>query len=275
MTRRPTKTPPVVALMLIALGSPAAAQEGAGELVTDRPDQTESSVVVPPGYVQIEAGWTFTRNDDGGARLEVHELPGTLVRIGVAERVELRIGWSGLVFEELRGRDLPFVLDQDGAGDAELGAKIYLGEERGARPEIALLVASSVPVGEDAFTTDAFDPSFRLSLAHTLSERLSLGYNLGMEWETGAGDDGRERTLGSAIYTLALGIGLSERWGAFVELFGTAPTSAAGGPANSFDGGFTYLIRDNMQLDVAGGVGLSDAADDWFVGVGFSVRVPD
>ena len=59
-----------------------------------------------------------------------------------------------------------------------------------------------------------------------------------------------------------------------MELFGESGGSAPGGPANAFDGGFTFLVRDNVQFDVAGGVGLSDGADDWFVGVGLSVRWP-
>lgn len=51
--------------------------------------------------------------------------------------------------------------------------------------------------------------------------------------------------------------------------------SASGGPSNSFDGGFTYLLRDDLQVDASAGVGLSDDADDWFVGLGLSLRFPD
>lgn len=52
------------------------------ELVTDRPDQTESSAVVPPGYVQVETGWSLSRNQEGGIRTNTHAFPGTLFRIG-------------------------------------------------------------------------------------------------------------------------------------------------------------------------------------------------
>ena len=93
-------------------------------------------------------------------------------------------------------------------------------------------------------------------------------------FESGVGDDGERDTLSNAFYTVALGFGLNDRLSAFVELYGDIPASASGGPANSFDGGFTYLVRDNLQLDLAGGVGVSDAADDWFVGLGLSLRLP-
>ena len=243
------------------------------ELITDRPDQTESSAVVPKGSYQLEVGWTFTSDEEAGLTVDTHEVPGTLLRVGLSERIELRIGWAGLIDTEASfGR---FEATADGAGDAELGAKIYLGEERGARPEMAILVGTSVPVGDDDFTSDRFDPNVRFSFAHTLSDRVSLGYNLGLALESGTGDDGQTHTLSSAFYTVAVGFALTDKLGAFVELFGDIPASASGGSADSLDGGFTYLLRDNLQLDLFGGVGLSDAADDEFVGLGVSVRWPD
>jgi len=251
--------------------SPAGAQEVA-ELITDRPDQTESSVVVPRGSVQLELGWTMTQDQENGVRFESNEAPGTLLRIGLSDWVELRIGWVGLVNREVRVGGSTF--SADGAGDGELAAKIYLRPERGSAPEVALLVGTSVPVGDDQFTSDRYDPSIRLLFSHSLGDHLDLGYNLGLAWGTDFGDENERSTLSSYLYTIALGIGLSERLGAFVEFFGEIPASASGGPAHSFDGGLTYLVRDNLQLDLAAGLGLSDAADDWFVGLGVTVRLP-
>ncbi len=260
----------ILSSTLLAVASARADQPS--DLVTDRPDQTESSVVVGKGFTQLETGWTFTRDDEDGRHLDVHEVPGTLLRVGLSERVELRIGWSGFVDAEASfGRS---EVNIDGLGDGELGAKIFLGEERGRRPEMAILVGTSVPIGDDEFTSDRFDPNVRLAFAHTLSDRVSLGYNVGMSLESGPGADGATSTLSTAFYTVALGLGLTDKLGAFVELFGDIPMSASGGPANSFDGGFTYLVKDNVQLDLAGGLGLSDAAADWFVGLGVSVRFP-
>lgn len=258
----------VMAFLFLAAGT-GTAQEGAGDLVTDRPDQTESAVTVAPGYVQFELGATFSH--DGEGDLDTFEAPGTLVRIGLVERLELRIGWAGHISQDIGSEGL---FDDSGVGDAELGVKVRLRDERGSAPEMALLVSGSVPVGEAGFTSDRVDPSFRLSLAHTLSDRVGLGYNLGMAWASEPGPGGDVSTLSSYIYTVALGIGLSDNLGAFVELFGEIPGSAPGDPAHSFDGGFTFLLRPHVQLDVAAGFGLTDEADDWFAGVGLSVRWP-
>ena len=88
------------------------ARAQAPPLVTDRPDRTESAAVVPRGLFQVETGYLFTR--DGG--VDGHAAPGTLLRIGLGGRTELRLGHAGIAGGE-SGR---------GAGDSEVGAKVDL-----------------------------------------------------------------------------------------------------------------------------------------------------
>src|SRR5262245_41499031 len=96
-------------LLLFAL-LPAEAEE---ELVTDRPDQTESAVVVPAGTLQIELG-LGTGGGDGG---DVLEVPGTLLRYGLSKRFEARLAWPGWIRNDGAGEEV------SGLGDPELGAK--------------------------------------------------------------------------------------------------------------------------------------------------------
>lgn len=239
--------------------------------MTDRPDQTESTATIAPGRMQLEAGLAFSQDEESANETQVLEGPGTLLRIGLARDVELRLGWTGIVDEEMRFRGRED--SESGIGDGELGVKLRLGAESGPRPEMALLVASSLPVGEEPFSSDRFDPSFRLAFAHSLTETVALGYNLGAEWTSEPTAGGRS-TRARGLYTLALGFTLSERWAAFAEVFGDFSLSAPGPPETSVDGGLTWLLRPNLQLDAAAGVGLSDEAPDWFLGLGVSLRVP-
>ena len=252
---------------LLALSLPASAAEE--PLVTDRPDQTESAEVVPKGTLQLEAGWTFTRDDEGAAWLEQHEIPQTLLRVGVSRRIELRFGWDGYATSEIEspaGR-----VDHDGVGDASLGLKALLRPATGREPQIALLAGTTLPVGDDEVTSDEADPELRLALAHDLTDRLSLGYNVGVARESEPGEGSRELAFG----TVALGIGLGDRTGMFLELFGDTPLDSGDGDgAISFDAGVTYLLRETVQLDLAAGRRLGGAAPDWFLGVGLSWRWP-
>ena len=242
-------------------------------LVTDRPDQTESATLVQPGRYQLETGWLWSNNDDDGVDTETRELGGSLLRIGL-DHFELRIGWDGLIDQDVETGGGSTTVD--GPGDAEIGAKLHLFEEKDRRPEIALLVGATVPIGDDDVSSNRVDPSFRLSLAHTLTDRIGIGYNAGMAWSSEPDSGGERDTLSRFVYTVATGIGINDRLSAFVELFGEAGGSAGGSPSNSLDGGITYLVRDNIQLDASAGLGLSDAADDWFLSAGVpGNRAPD
>ena len=244
------------------------------DLVTDRPDQTESSETVSPGYFQMEIGWTHAE-EDNGARGTADSFPESLLRMGVVENLEFRIGYSGYQWEGFNYKD-NFFEENDGCSDTEVGMKLKLWEEKDWLPQTALLTHLSLPTGQAPFSSERPDPSYRFAFAHTLTERLSLGYNLGQAWETSEDDLGDRDTRSVFLYSVALGISLTDRLGTFVEFFGDIPTGSSGGkPANSFNGGFTYLLADNVQLDIASGLGLSDSADDWFIGLGISFRFPD
>lgn len=247
------------------------------EITTDRPDQTESSSVLPPGYVQIETGWTHTEEDEDGEDYESDALPETLLRYGFNERLELRFGHSGQVWEEVDYSNGSPSGDQEGWQDCEVGLKYQLWYEQQECfiPEAALLTHLSLPTGADEFSSHRVDPSFRFLFSHTISDTLSFSYNLGAAWETQESDEGSRDTLSVFQYTVSLGKGITDRLGMFVELFGDIPMSAEGTPENWIDGGITYLIADNFQIDFSMGYGLSESADDLFFGAGVSYRWPD
>jgi hypothetical protein len=159
-------------------------------------------------------------------------------------------------------------------GDIELGVKYQVIGGGGAAPSLALLAAASVPTGDEAFSSGRVDPSLRLSFAHELTRRTSLGYNVGTRWVTETDQSGGRYTRIETFYTLAFGFSLTERVGVFAESFGSLALDDRGADAHSLDGGVTMLLSNNAQLDLAAGFGLNSAPDDWFVGLGFAVRVP-
>jgi hypothetical protein len=256
------------------LGCPVAmASQEEPELVTDRPDQTESTAIVPAGRAQIEVGVvSLAEDDEGGVEVEATQLGATLVRVGLSERFELRLGWEGWLEEEATmGPDRASV---DGAGDAFAGFKVELSEGEGASPAVALLAHTSVPVGDAAFSTDRYDSSARVSVSHDLAGDIGLGWNVGLESASSEDENGDHHTLATGIYTISAGFPAGERAGWFVEAFGEVGLSADGPPAHLLDAGVTYLVRPNLQLDAAAGIGLSAAATDWFAGIGVSMRLP-
>ena len=83
----------------ISFGINAQETEVTTPLVTDRPDATEASSTVGAGVLQIEAGGFYTYYEENNNKSETYGYNTTLVRYGVLENLELRLGWN---FEEIR-----------------------------------------------------------------------------------------------------------------------------------------------------------------------------
>jgi hypothetical protein len=263
-------------MLIVAAPAVAAADDSRPEppeMVTDRPDATESAVVVPRGYFQFELGWTHSESDSEGEEIAADSFPQLLARIGLSRRIELRLGFDGYEWEEtdLSGDEID---SREGVKDTSIGVKVGLFEEKGARPQMALLGTLNFPTGAEEFTESRLLPELRMAFSNTLTERLSLGYNVGAFWFTEEEENGTERTSANAIWSVSLGIGITERLTGFVEALGNPVLSALGSSSAAVDGGLTYLVRPNVQLDLYGGSGLSGDAPDWFVGLGVSFRVP-
>jgi hypothetical protein len=228
---------------------------------TDRPDQTEASSVIPLGSLQVEVGLLRQKDSKNGQTTVDYLYPTALFRYGILERLELRL-IAG--YHRTTGPDDGDTPNARGLDAIAVGTKIYVAEENGPFPEIAFIGHLTFPSGSSAFKPAYVAPDFRLSFAHTLSDKLSLGYNVGYEWD---GDS----PSGSGIYTLAVGTALGERWGAYAELFGEKPEH--GKWRHSADAGFTFSPRYNLQFDISAGVGLNKKAPDYYLSTGFSFRV--
>lgn len=268
--RRTCQAVLVVSLTITTAARSAwADDDGTPDMITDRPDQTESAQVVPVGSVQVEVGWTRTRNDDGGVETTEDASTQVLTRISLAAAVELRLGFAG--FLDQTERTTLGTSRDAGAGDVSLGTKLVLWDRDGWIPQAACLAELGLPTG--SVSGERVEPSVRLCLAQTAGE-FAIGANVGVDWETDEGASGDHSTVGSLLYTFALARGLTPQLGAFVELYGDVGLSRPGGPRHAADGGVTYLLSPNLQLDLSAGFGISSAADDWFLGCGFSLRWP-
>ena len=233
-------------LAAILMFSTAFAEEPT-ELITDRPDQTESAETIFPGGVQTE----FGIGDASGADSSFTGL----IRIGLHEKIELRVGL-----------DEWFLSGPDDALDFSLGAKFSFVEEEGHRPAMSAIVAVNRSTNDDS---DKTLPSFLMIFAQSINDRLSFGYNAGVSWVDENGD--LETRF---VWTAALGIAGTETIGFFVEAFGDTGLSDHSPVKTSLDGGITWLLRENLQLDFTIGAGLSSAAPNWVAAVGVSFRLP-
>ena len=237
-------------------------------IVTDRPDFTEASSTVGRGVAQIEAGYTLFHNNDAGVKTDTHSFPETLLRVGMfADWFEFRADWNYSVEETTIAG---VTTDQSGAEDLTLGCKIGLTPQECILPETAIIFQFSVPTGADAFTNDEVLPGFNYLYGWDLNEDWSLGGSTGVNAVT---DDVTADSYQEINQSFTFGYSWTDEIKSYTEWYVLAPTSAdTNRPEHYFNGGFTVLLSNDVQWDIRAGVGLNEAADDFFAGSGISVR---
>ena len=234
------------------------------KIETDRPDQTESPYLVPKRWFQSETGFNI-ENDKDGSKTFIH--PTMLNKYGISNRIELRL------ITEYVTEQSPLIIPfgnstVTGLQPIQVGGKIALWEEKGLLPKTSLIAHTSIPkAAYKEFRQPKWGPNFRFTMQNSLSDNISLGYNIGMEW------DGEENGSPSFIYTLAPGFNLGEKWYAYIELFGFL--NADNHPQHSADGGIAYNFSNNVKADISGGFGITkNTSLKNYIAVGFSFRLP-
>lgn len=242
----------------------AQSEQVLGPLETDRPDFTEASSTVHKGYIQIETGTYFETYEKNKVKVEYFTYNTTLVRYGLLDNFEIRLGWD---FNEgitsINGQNTGNITS--GLSPLLLGMKVYITEEKSWVPEISLIGHIFLPfTASTDYRPETIDVDFRFSLSHTLSEKSSLGYNLGMAW---IGDSAEA----NFIYTIAYGYSITDKFGAYVELYGDLPEDSKAN--HLWDTGVTYLVSNNLQLDVSVGTSITEG-QDLLLSTGLSFRLP-
>ncbi|MSR54220.1 MAG: transporter [Gemmataceae bacterium] len=240
-------------------------------IVTDRPDFTEASSTVGRGRMQLEAGYTYYRDNFNGTKRVDQTYPEILLRLGLfADWFELRLGQTySRSKSKLFGEEAESI---GGFDDFYLGTKLGLTEQKTFLPEVALILQAKIPTGAKALTADRVLPGFNLLYGwDVIPDCLSFG---GSTQLNRAVDD-EQHSYGEWAQSFTIGYSLTEKLGAYTEWFAFFPSGAIAPDVTAqhyFDGGFTYKVTPLFQLDIRVGFGLNKHSDDFFAGTGFAVK---
>jgi len=213
---------------------------------------TDSSIVVPIGSVQFETGFTTTVSQ--GQR--TFDAPETLLRFGVTSKTELR----------LTAPDYFGVLGTtSGLSDLSVGVKQQLGPAPGGF-DVSVVLSLNLPTGASAISSHGYDPSVQLPWSRSLSANWTAAGMLSLYWPT---VQGRRNVTGET--TFLFDRQLTKQWDAFGEYAGDIPEQ--GGPRHIVHFGTAYKLTPHQQIDFHAGFGLSSAAVDHFIGIGYSIRL--
>lgn len=214
------------------------------QLTSERPDQTESSLVLSKGHVQIETGISI---EDSESNIN------TLFRIGIIDGIEMRLNSNYLINDDISN------LKKSSFSDFEIGAKFKILDEDNNRIKIGFLTHLSVPTAPEIFSYNEYGLLSRLLVSHDIKNDSQIGYNIGY--------NKYNNYDGQFIYTLVYGKSLGS-FGVFFEIFGEESSNNSN---LNFDSGITYLFDNDKQLDLSIGRGLN--SDMFYISAGFSIDI--
>jgi len=224
----------------------------------DRPHVGTGTHVVAPGEVQFEIGVQWQRS----SRVRTFGSP-TLVRIGVADRMEVRVSTDGFLM-----RDEADATAQ-GVGNAQLGAKFRLA---GPRDEPFLSIMPTIGLGlasrEKALGSGETDATLTVLAGHAIGSRLHVEGNYGIG---SIGDP-----AGRFQQHLLTGAVVHQTTGALSSYVETAWWSRQerGGDAVSFvDYGVILAVSPRVLIDGGAFTGVTSSTPDYgvFTGVSFAL----
>ena len=220
---------------LVLINGFCQAQEELPTISADRPGALTGTDVMPLHKLQWETGMGYESTKDGPHTLTLNN---TLLRFGLFENAELRVGTDFLIWNSGQAEEPTF-----GFAPLTVGMKAKFYEGSGFLPSVALLAELQSPhVGTKDLLPTHLAPTLHLLFEHTVTDWLGVGYNIGAEWD---GESATPTTfLGFGVY-----FDITEHIGTFVETYNYFHPEEENQYLTEF--GFTWLVSRRVQLDLA------------------------
>ena len=256
----------IASLIIIFFSSNIFAQSEIPELVTDRPDITDSPIVLPIDYFQIETGFVFEKQKFIESSVEIEKnnliLGSTLLRYGISKDWEFRFGWEYLISKAFLSNN-EFLTQ--GMQNIFLGAKYQFRKDQEILSNAGFIFTFGLPFGNEKLRPNKVEPGITLALEQDFSDEIFLSVNAGAY---------NNSSLGKNIYNLtaSLEYGFTYEFSVFAEMFSSYITNSS--PNQNIDIGCEYLMKNNIQVDFSIGTSVFSSDTDYFGNLGFSVRLP-
>lgn len=247
----------VVPALAVCLGTITARADGCpstkDEITTDRPDVTNSSLVVPAGSLQIENGVNFSTRD--GDRFV--DGTNTRLRIGIANCLEFLVD-TPTYFANVQGPK------NSGFSDVAPALKWQISPAPG-KVDLSAVFGVALPTGSASIAGRGSQPYFQFPWSWELDRGWGLS---GMLTEFFRPSDPTSKLITEATFVIEKNV--TERASLFVEYVGDYPEN--GSPAQLLNSGGLYRLSPTQQVDFHIAVGLNHNAPSYIVGIGYSVR---
>jgi hypothetical protein len=247
-------------LLLAALLCPARARAtdpcptDADEIATDRPDVTNSSLVVPLGSLQAENGvdWAVRRGSNG------IDGSNTRLRLGVAHCTEFLIDVPNY-FDSLNGSE------PSGFSNVVVSFKRQLPVPFGF--DLSATAGLGFPSGSSKIAGQGYQPYIQFPWSHEIADGWGVDGMFTVTWFPS--ETTRNPTFEP---TLSLEKEFAPSADMFAEYVGDYDHQR---PTQLLDAGGSWRFTKTQQVDFHVGLGLNSSTVDHYFGIGYSFRFDD
>ena len=241
------------------------------EMRTDRPDQTESPFTLDAGHLQLEMDLVyaeFVRADGGtGEKSTTWGVVPFNLKLGLLDHVDLQViadPYGHSRTEDLSSRTVDTA---SGSGDVQTRLKVNFWGNDGGRTAFGLLPFVKWPLPRSARRNGKTEGGIILPFSMDLGRGWSLGAMT--EFDFVVDEAGQRRT--EFVNSVTVGHSLTSRMGVYGEFYAVTSRSGDIPWLGQVDGGWTYALTPNLQLDAGCNFGVTRSAPDFqpFVGISF------
>lgn len=250
------------------IGETALENPWENHLETDRDSYTPSTRTVDKGRWIVESSYSFIDNRHVA---ETHSFPELLLRYGLTERIELRLGGNYEVGGE--GNEVSGGQGAEGFGAGQLvqetqllyGIKARLRNQDAWLPESSLILQGHTP-------TSGPNPATAFTAAYVFGWELPKEWKLDSAIRYGVDKEQADR-FEAWSPSIVLRKTLAERWNVHAEYFGKfSQNKQPNFILHFFSPGVHYLVTPNMEVGLRVGWGLNEQTPPFFSNAGVGVR---
>ncbi len=218
------------------------------------------------GRTQLEGGYSYLRGSASGSDWTQHALPDMLLRFGLTDRLELRLGWPGYVSSD--SEDPTLGSSFTGTLDPNIGLLYDLWGQRGWLPQTAVLAAVPVSLEGNPLALNSFQPLTELMYSWETSDRTAITGRSGFAIFEPPGD-----SYVQLQQSLSFDVLLTERLGSFVSWDMLANHGSWDDTSQHMaGGGLSYLLTERLAISWRAALGLNSAAPDFLNDIRFAYR---
>lgn len=253
----------IITILLVLVGVAAHSQYNE-TIRSGRPGQAIGPYTVGKGVFQVQAGAEYYHNtkDESDDKENIIN-PNAVLRYAISDHFEIN---TGVGYEFKNEKLVSGSIDSDYLSSLSLGTRINLNDGENGWPAMGIQVSAKFPIDKEKNSPkiDGIAPKAVFIVSQSLTDKLGLTVNFGSDYDFDTFNP-------TWKYVLNLSYSINDKVGVFVEPYGAF--TGAEDHAIKFDAGVSYLVNNDLQLDLLGGYGDNHGMQEYMVGAGISWRI--